>query len=97
MSMDRVMGYRTVGNTAEQVVCTQRCLVFGIVPELTTTGTITLRDDAATGGANVKHIAAIGLLQSGKSFGGHGVLFERGCTIQLSVASDLTIIMFFPI
>lgn len=96
MSMERIMGYRTAGNTAEQVICPQRCMVYGIHPELTTTGTVTLRDDATTGGSNVKVLCAIGLTQAGKPFT-QGVLFERGLTVQLSVATDLSLIQFFPV
>lgn len=91
-----IQKYRTTGNTDEQVVCTRRCLVYSVTPELTTTGTITLRDDAAAGGSNVVHVAAIGLTQAGKTFP-KGVLFERGLTVKLTAATDLTLITFEPV
>lgn len=93
MTQDIRQGFRTAGVTTEQLVMAGKCIVYGVHPELTTTGTITLRDAAATGGANVIHIAAIGLLQPGKTFSG-GVLFQKGVTIQLSVASDLSLLVF---
>lgn len=81
---------RTPGDTNENLVHTGPCLVWNISPELTTTGTITLRDAPAAGdgSAVVKHVCAIGLTQAGKNLG--GVLFPRGLTVQLSVATDLT-------
>ncbi|HYF28591.1 MAG TPA: hypothetical protein VD931_22820 [Baekduia sp.] len=91
-----IQSYRTAGNTDEQVVCTRRCLVYSITPELTTTGTVTLRDDATAGGSNIKHVSAIGLTQAGKTFP-RGVLFERGVTVKLSAATDLTLITFEPV
>lgn len=87
-------GHRTIGDTAENVVCSKPCYVYNLSPELTTTGTITLRDSATAAGATPKHVCAIGLTQAGKDLG--GVLFERGLTVQLSVASDLTLIAFRP-
>lgn len=39
--------FRTAGVTTEQVVHVGRCVVYGINPELTTTGTIVLRNDSA--------------------------------------------------
>jgi hypothetical protein len=80
--------FRTAGVTSEQVVFARRCRVFGINPELTTTGTITLRDSATAGGANVIHVCAIGLTQVGKSL--EGAVFYNGLTVQLSVGTDLT-------
>ena len=89
-----VNGTRTTGDTNEHVIAAFPVRVFGIRPELTTTGTITLRDAATTGGSNVKHVCAIGLTQAGKSL--DGVLFATGLTVQLSVASDLSLITWLP-
>jgi len=86
--------FRTAGATTEQLVFAGPCMVFGIRPELTTTGTITLRDASATGGSNVKHVCAIGLLQAGKDM--DGVVFKSGLTVQLSVATDLSMISWLP-
>jgi hypothetical protein len=87
---------RTAANTTENVICSSRCRVFGVYPELTTTGTITLRNTATAVGATAKHICAIGLLQAGKTFGPHGAVFESGLTVQLSVGTDLSLIVFEP-
>lgn len=86
-------GVRTAGDTAEHVISAKPCVVYGVYPELTTTGTITFRNAAATGGSAVLHVAAIGLTQAGKSFG-PGVVFDTGLTVQLSVATDLSLIVF---
>lgn len=74
---------RTANATSEQVICTVRAYLWLVVPELTTTGTLTIRNGA---GGDTKHVAAIGLGQAGKMFG--GALFEKGITIQQSVGTD---------
>lgn len=84
--------YRTPGDTAEHVISTGPCWVYGITPELTTTGTITLRNAAVTGGAAILAVAAIGLTQAGKTFSPFGVFFDTGLTVQLSVGTDISMI-----
>lgn len=84
---------RTAGDTSEHVICAVPCVLYGIYPELTTTGTITVRDAAATGGSNVVHVCAIALLQAGKKFGPKGVRMAAGLTVQLSAATDLSAIV----
>ena len=86
---------RTDGDTNEHVICAKQCRLMAIRPELTTTGTITVRDYAATGGGAgaIVHVCAIGLPQAGKAFGPKGVLMKKGLTIQLSVATDLSAIV----
>lgn len=89
--------FRTAAVTTEQVVCAKPCWVYGLTPELTTTGTITLRNTPTAAGGAVAHLCAIGLTQAGKVFGGgQGVLFDAGLTIHLSVATDLTMITYEP-
>lgn len=88
---------RTTGDTSEHVICAKPCVLYGIYPELTTTGTITVRNAAATGGSAVIHVCAIGLLQAGKTFGRKGIYLSAGCTVQLSVASDLSAIAWEPV
>lgn len=90
MSIEKAAGTRTTGDTAEHVIFTGAGVLFSITPELTTTGTITIRDAAATGGSNVVHVCAIGLTQAGKVFGPRGMAFQAGCTVQLSAAGDLS-------
>ena len=87
--------FRTPASTAEQLVHSGRCLVYFIIPEVITTGTITLRNGSATGGSAVKHVAAAGLGQTGKIMG--GVIFDQGLTVQLSAATDLTGIVWEPL
>lgn len=84
--------YRTPGDTNEHVVVTGRVRLIAVRPELTTTGTITLRDAAATGGSNVIHVCAIGLTQAGKDF--NGATFLNGISVQLSVGTDLSAIIY---
>lgn len=90
-------GTRSAAVTTEQLICDHACIVYGIFPELTTTGTITLRDGkVADASGTIKHIAAIGLTQAGKMFGAQGVIFPTGLTIQTSVNTDLTLIVWEP-
>lgn len=84
-------GTRTPASTAEQVIHAGPCVLYGILPELTTTGTITVRDSATAAAAGTVHVCAIGLTQAGKDFG--GIRFNAGLTIQLSVATDLSMIV----
>lgn len=87
-------GFRTPASTAEQLVHAGPCIVYGISPDLTTTGTITIRDGAAADASGaVLSVSAIGLTQAGKQFGqAKGVLCQKGLTVQLSVATDLSLI-----
>lgn len=82
----------TAGNTNEQVVSDGRCRLIAIRPQLTTTGTITLRNQATAAGGASAHQCAIGLTQQGKDF--NGAVFERGLTIQLSAATDITAVIY---
>lgn len=84
-------GTRTTGDTNEHMIHTGPCVLYGIYPELTTTGTITVRDTATVAGAGTVHVCAIGLLQAGKTFG--GIFFAKGLSIHLSVATDLSMIV----
>lgn len=88
---------RTASATSEQVLCQKPCRVWGVRPELTTTGTLTLRNDSAANGAAgaIKHVCAIGLTQAGKDL--DGALFDKGLTIQQSVASDLCHVTWEPV
>lgn len=98
MSTDIANGTRTTGDTAEHMIFTGRGVLYGIYPELTTTGTITVRDTATVAGAGTVHVCAIGLTQAGKSFGDQrGIQFQSGCSVQLSVATDLSWIKWQPL
>lgn len=79
--------------TNEQVVYAGRCRLWRAVPNLTWTGTLTLRQGAA-GGSDVFSVSAIGLTQAGKDFG--GIVLPAGFTAQLSVATDLGLIIYEP-
>lgn len=83
----------TAADTNEHVVCDKRCRLYGLRPNVTTSGTITLREGRTTGGSAVFSISAIGLLQAGKSFDG---LVVDGFTVQLSNAADLSTIIYEP-
>lgn len=79
---------RTAAAVTEQVISSGRCRLWAIVPEVVTTGTLTIRNDSAANGnaALIKHLAAIGVPVTGKYF--KGAQFETGLTIQQSVATD---------
>lgn len=85
-------GTRQTGNINEQLVHSGPCILYGIYPELTTTGTITVRDGAAADASGTtQHVCAIGLTQTGKDFG--GIRFNKGLTVQLSVGTDISMIV----
>jgi hypothetical protein len=92
MNRTPARGTRTPAATSESLIHTGPCVLYGIYPELTTTGTITVRDSATAAGAGTVHVCAIGLLQAGKTFA-EGFFFAKGLTIQLSVATDLSMIV----
>jgi len=75
---------RTAAVSTEQLIHTGRCVLYAIVPETTGGETVTLRDDDATGGANVKFA---GLIPApGKEW--EGALFASGLTLQLSIGTE---------
>jgi hypothetical protein len=74
---------RTAAVTTEQVISDKRCRLLLVIPEVVTTGTLTLRNGEA---GEIKHIAAIGVPQTGKVFG--NAQFEDGLTIEQSVGTD---------
>lgn len=84
--MSQINITRTEAVVTEQVIAAGRARLLLVIPELTTTGTLTIRDAAEAGGSNVKHVAAIGVPQTGKVFGGAD--FPNGITFQQSVATD---------
>jgi hypothetical protein len=86
--------FRTGAVTTEQVVSDKRCRVWGLRPDLTTTGTITLRNSATAAGSAAVSVSAIGLTQAGKDF--DGMVFPAGLTIHLSVATDLSVLIYEP-
>lgn len=88
-------GTRTAAVTTEQLIFAGKCVLYGIYPELTTTGTITIRDGAVADASGViDHVAAIGLTQTGKAF--EGILMEKGLTIQQSVGTDQMMVVWEP-
>jgi hypothetical protein len=84
--------FRSANSTAEQVAIAGRVRLYAIRPELTTTGTLTLRDSATAAASPAVHVAAAGLTQAGKGF--QGVVFNNGITIQQSVGTDLTTVIY---
>lgn len=84
-------GSRTAADTVEHVIHVGPCVLYAVLPELVTTGTITIRDSASAAASAPLHVSAIGLTQAGKDFG--GVRFSAGLTVQLSVATDLSLIV----
>ena len=92
--------YRTDAVTAEQLFHAGRCRVWGLWPEGTTAGTITLRDAGAARGQPlvqisgqqtiIRHLCAIGVLQAGKRL--NGMEFYNGLSVQLSNTADRVLI-----
>lgn len=90
---------RTAASTGEQLIYAGRCVVYGIYPELTTTGTLTFRDGAAADASGtIFHVCAIGLLQAGKMFGdAYAPRIQKGLTIQQSVSTDQCLVVWAPL
>lgn len=88
---------RSAASTSDQVIVARRCKLYGIYPELTTTGTITIADHATVTGTNDVHVCAIGLTQAGKTFGPDGIVMEAGIIIKQSVGTDRHLIVWEPI
>lgn len=86
---------RLSGTTNDQVIFAGPCVLYGVYPELTTTGTIEIHDHA-TSSDNLIHNCAIGLLQAGKTFGPKGIFMQNGIVIDLSAATDLATIVWEP-
>jgi hypothetical protein len=85
--------FRTASSTSEQLVVAGRVRVHAVIPELTTTGTLTLRDGAVAdaSGATIV-VCAIGLTQVGKDL--RGAVFTKGLTIQQSVGTDICTVIY---
>lgn len=88
---------RHTGTTNETMVFPGRCILLAIIPEATTTGTVTIRDTPTASAGPVDHLAAIGLAQDGKQFGPFGVECAQGISVQLSVAGDAVGVIFAPV
>ncbi len=79
--------------TTEQQVTLARCRLWAIRPDLTTTGTITLKSGVAASSTTFS-VSAIGLTQAGKNF--DGIVIPNGFTVTLSVGTDRTLIIYEP-
>lgn len=81
--------FRTAAVTTEQLVHTGPCVLKRIIPDIITTGTITIRDGAvADGSGTTVSLQSLGLPKGGVlDFG--DMWFPKGLTIHLSVATDL--------
>lgn len=86
---------RTAASTNDQIIFAGRCVLYGVYPDVVTTGTITIADDATATGTNIT-VMAIGLLTAGKTYGPKGILMEKGITLKLSVNTDLSLIVWAP-
>ena len=89
MSSDRqCLQYRLIGNT-EVAVLAGPVVVYGCYANHGSTGQLTMRDAATTGGSNVKAIVDATAHANKDLFGGR---FEAGLTLQGSAAgTDVTV------
>lgn len=72
---------------AEVLISATPARIAGIFPELTTTGTVTVRNARVLGSTGAPmHRAAVGLLASGKQFNAYGVALGSGLAVRLSAA-----------
>lgn len=84
------------GTTDDQVIFAGKCVLYGIYPQLTTTGTIEIHDHATTSD-NLVHKQAIGLTMPGVTFGPKGMFMANGIVIDLSAATDLAVVVWEPL
>lgn len=87
---------RLAGTTDDQVIYAGRCVLYGIYPELVTTGVVEIHDHATTSDALI-HTIAIGCLTAGKTFGPKGVIMNAGIVIDLTAATDLCLVVWEPL
>ena len=90
-------GTRVTGSTSETLIYSGRCILLALLPNNTTTGTITVRDGGAADGTGAtKHVAAIGITQNDLQFGPYGIVMGSGLTVQNSVAGDAVTVVWMP-
>lgn len=87
---------RLTGTTAETMIATGRVVLLAIIPDATTTGTVTLRDTASVAAVAAFSVAAIGLPVAGKQYGPYGVVCGNGLSVQNSVSGDAVIVVWAP-
>lgn len=93
----KVPYFRTPASVAEQLVHTGPCLLHRVIPDILTTGTITLRDGRAADGTGVVVSLQSAGIPKGVWLDFGGAWFPNGLTIQLSVATDLCAVVWEPV
>ena len=96
MSMLPPYNQTRVTGVTEVLIGAGRVALIELLPENTTTGTITLRDAAAIGsGVTAFHTCAVGVTQLGKPFS-DGIKLMAGLTVQLSAGGDAVTVIWAP-
>ena len=84
---------RLTGPLTETLVSSVKSNLQAILPDATTAGVITIKDDNAIGGGSTAvSTSAAGLTQQGKFFGPFGVLCLNGITVTLAGADTITLV-----
>jgi len=86
---------RLAGVTTDQLIHSGPTILYGIYPEVVTTGTVEIHDHPSTSD-NLIHNMAIGCLTAGKTFGPNGIILGSGLVIDLSAATDICLVVWEP-
>lgn len=91
-SLSPASATRHTNTTDETQIATGNCILFGIYPTTTTTGTVSLAA-GVVGASTAFHVSAIGLTQAGKTFGPFGIKVAGGLTIDMTqIADDVLVV-----
>lgn len=83
-----------VTGATEVLLASNNARLVAIIPQGTTTGTVTVREAAAIGGGSTARWTNAAATKT--DFGAFGVNFAGGLTVQLSVGGDVWGIVYGP-
>lgn len=83
--MQQPMNLTLVTGATEVLINAGSSRIVKIIPQNSTTGTVTVREASAIGGGSTARWTAP---SAGTDFGPYGVAMGSGLTVQLSVAGD---------
>lgn len=85
---------KTVTGATEVLLAPSNARLVAIIPQGTTTGTVTVREASAIGGGSAARWTNAAATKT--DFGAFGVSFPDGLTVQLSVGGDVWGIVYGP-
>lgn len=87
MAVKSVNALTLVTGATEVLIAPSNAKLIKLIPQGTTTGTVTVREDAHIGGGTPARWTNAAATTT--DFGADGVMFMGGLTVQLSVAGDV--------